>query len=214
MEYFKVKKNIFLDKDIYAYCHTDYYNYHYPNNPDFIVELKNTFNNKSDSILLNSTKQLYIILSVDIPNFIATLRSTIPSLNQNKYFTICTVPRSKKEDFYSSKQLLFRQTVSNFARSIEGLIDGTSFIIRHTNTKTTHIRKFNPFFNNDGELPRRGLAKDTCYFSNELIGQDIILIDDVYTESVGVDEDMIQALLDKGAENVFFYAIGKTVSKY
>ena len=45
------------------------------------------------------------------------------------------------------------------------------------------------------------------------MGKDILLIDDIYTKTVNIDEDAIQALLDNGARSVFFYAIGKTVSK-
>jgi predicted amidophosphoribosyltransferase len=47
-----------------------------------------------------------------------------------------------------------------------------------------------------------------------LIGKDILLIDDIYTKTVNIDEDAIQALLSKGAKSVSFYAIGFTVSKY
>ena len=42
-------------------------------------------------------------------------------------------------------------------------------------------------------------------------GKDILLIDDVYTKSINIDEDAIQVLLDKGARSVLFYCIGKTV---
>jgi hypothetical protein len=37
------------------------------------------------------------------------------------------------------------------------------------------------------------------------------LIDDVYTRTVNIDEDMVQALLSSGANSVTFYAIGKTI---
>jgi predicted amidophosphoribosyltransferase len=43
------------------------------------------------------------------------------------------------------------------------------------------------------------------------LGKDILLIDDVYTCSINIDEDAIQALYDNGANSVIFYAIGKTV---
>jgi len=38
-----------------------------------------------------------------------------------------------------------------------------------------------------------------------------LLIDDLYTRTVNIDEDAIQALLDKGAHSVAFYAVGRTV---
>jgi len=34
------------------------------------------------------------------------------------------------------------------------------------------------------------------------------LVDDLYTKGVNIDEDAIQALLDKGAKNVVFYSVG------
>jgi predicted amidophosphoribosyltransferase len=55
-----------------------------------------------------------------------------------------------------------------------------------------------------------GKTKDTCLISNEIIGKDILLIDDIYTKSINIDEDAIQALLDKGAKSVIFYAVAKT----
>ena len=66
-------------------------------------------------------------------------------------------------------------------------------------------------FVNDGPLPYKGITKDTCSISNDVNGKDILLIDDIYTHGVDIDEDAIQALLDKGAKSVIFYAIGKTV---
>ena len=52
---------------------------------------------------------------------------------------------------------------------------------------------------------------NTCRISDEVIGKDILLIDDLYTKTVNIDEDVIQALLDSGAKSVFFFAIGRTV---
>ena len=46
---------------------------------------------------------------------------------------------------------------------------------------------------------------------NNVIGKDILLIDDIYTKTVNIDEDAIQSLISKGANSVSFYAIGKTV---
>ena len=40
-------------------------------------------------------------------------------------------------------------------------------------------------------------------------GKNILLIDDLYTKSININEDMIQALLDNGAKSVIFYSIGK-----
>lgn len=93
---------------------------------------------------------------------------------------------------------------------VDGICDvfdnGTDYMIRHTDTKTNHLR------NSTGVLPYVGITKDTCYISENVIGKNILLIDDVYTKTTNVDEDAIQALLDKGAKNVWFYSIGKTYS--
>ena len=90
-------------------------------------------------------------------------------------------------------------------------IDGTSFIQRHTNTKTTHLRNPIEGYNNDGAKPYIGITNATCSISNNIIGKNILLIDDIYTRTVNIDEDAIQALISKGANSVAFYAIGKTV---
>ena len=90
-------------------------------------------------------------------------------------------------------------------------LDGTNYIVRHTNTKTTHLRKPIEGFENDGPKPYPGISYDTCNFSNSINGKDILLIDDIYTKTVNIDEDMLQSLLDLGANSVSFYAIGKTI---
>ena len=69
-------------------------------------------------------------------------------------------------------------------------------------------------FNNDGDLPYVGITNATCNISNDVRGKDILLIDDIYTKTVNIDEDAIQALLSKGANSVAFYAIGNTISKF
>jgi hypothetical protein len=83
--------------------------------------------------------------------------------------------------------------------------------MRHTNTRTTHLDRNGE--GGDGNLPYPGITKDTCTISGQAKYKDILLIDDLYTKSVNIDEDAIQALLDKGANSVTFYSIGKTVSR-
>ncbi|WP_211296601.1 hypothetical protein [Neisseria iguanae] len=39
-------------------------------------------------------------------------------------------------------------------------------------------------------------------------------IDDIYTKTINVDEDCIQALLDCGAEKVILYTIARTKHKF
>lgn len=59
-------------------------------------------------------------------------------------------------------------------------------------------------------MPYVGITHDTCNISEEVDGKDILLIDDIYTKDVNIDEDAIQALYDKGAKSVTFYSICKT----
>ena len=54
---------------------------------------------------------------------------------------------------------------------------------------------------------------DYSLTEKQVKGKDILLIDDLYTRSVNIDEDAIQALLDNGANSVTFYSVGKTVSR-
>ena len=63
-------------------------------------------------------------------------------------------------------------------------------------------------------MPYPGITNDTCIIENDLIqGGTIILVDDIYTENVNIDEDCVQALYDAGAEKVVFYAVAKTRRK-
>jgi len=87
-------------------------------------------------------------------------------------------------------------------------------LLRHTNTRTTHLRKPIPNYNNDGPDPYPRITRDTCDISTEVLDKSILLIDDVYTPGVNVDEDTINALLDAGVRSVTFYAVGYTVPKY
>ncbi|MBD3831518.1 MAG: hypothetical protein IE890_13680 [Arcobacter sp.] len=94
-----------------------------------------------------------------------------------------------------------------------GFQDGSDYIIRHTDTKTTHLAHSPRAaqYAGNGDMPYPGITKDTCHLSNNIRGKKILLIDDIYTAGVNIDEDAIQALLDSGARFVTFYAVGKTV---
>lgn len=152
------------------------------------------------SYLSTACKRLKNILLNDLPEI--KNRIEIDDL------TVCIVPRAKEGFVYRKDQLLFRQIVSDVVNKLDGFEDGTKFMVRHTTTQTTHLK--NAII--EGKSPYVGITKDTCYISDNVIGKNILLIDDVYTRGVGIDEDAIQALLDKGANNVWFYSIGKTYS--
>ena len=211
MHNFTIQRNEFLSKEIQAFYHTDYVRMGNPGNPDCINILKNTYDSYPTSKLNNAVNELKSALIEDWDSLVWDLQSPL---------TICVVPRAKTK--YSPNQLLFKSTIravikqmndewKEGANSEDYFIDGTDYIIRNTNTKTTHLPSTTPNYKNDGEAPYAGITKATCRISNDVRGKNILLIDDIYTKGVNIDEDAIQALLDNGANSVTFYAVGRTV---
>lgn len=89
-----------------------------------------------------------------------------------------------------------------------GFSNGTDAIKRIKDTKTTHSWRME---DNTGDMQYVGITKDTCQIDEtKIVGKDIILVDDIYTEGVFVAEDCIQTLLDLGAKSVILYVITKT----
>lgn len=190
---------VYLKHNIQGYYHTNYVRYGNPGNPDYLNDLKNTFDNCSFEKLSNAINQLYNILKNDLSQF-------------DRSLTICIVPRSKAENTYSSNQLLFKKVVQSIINKLS-FNDGSNYIVRHTNTKTTHLARSprGAQYAGDGNMPYPGITEDTCTISHEVNNKNILLIDDIYTNNVNIDEDAIQALLDNGAKLVIFYSVGKTV---
>ena len=61
------------------------------------------------------------------------------------------------------------------------------------------------------DLPYPGITRDTCEKDGSYFhGEDVILVDDIYTKNINVAEDRIQTLYDFGAKRVIMYAIAKT----
>ena len=199
MERFVIQSNDFLSQNIQAFYHTDYTGYRNPGNPDYINTLKNTFNNYSRDVLNQAVQQLRNVLLEDLPQILDIIR-----INP---LTVCVVPRAKA--YYHPNQLLFKSTVRNVINLLEGFYDGTDYIRRHTNTRTTHLDRRG--YGGDGDMPYVGITKETCTISPNVNGKNILLIDDLYTRTINIDEDAIQALLDNGANSVYFYSVGKTV---
>lgn len=206
MKRFVIKENKFLMRDIQAFYHADYVGYGGQGNPDYIT-LKNTFNRCTESRLKGATQELSSVLHEDLPKILQILR-----LNS---LTVCVVPRAKRN--YQLNQLLFKSTVRLVINELSGFSDGTDFIIRHADTKTTHLQKAIEKgkihdYDNNGDMPYPGITIATCNISIDVRSKDILLIDDLYTRTINIDEDAIQALLGNGANSVIFYAVGKTVS--
>jgi predicted amidophosphoribosyltransferase len=168
-------------------------------NPDYLNDLKNTFNSYSKDKLGKAIEKLADVLENDLSKF-------------DKSLTICIVPRSKSENTYSHNQLLFKKVIQELIEEL-GFQDGSHYIVRHTDTKTTHLAHSprGAQYAGDGDMPYPGITKNTCNISSDINGKDILLIDDIYTSHVYIDEDAIQALFDNGANTVRFYAVGKTI---
>ena len=202
---FTIRRNRFLNKKVQGFYHTDFGGSEMPNNPNYLYKLKNDpHHNWSNYRLQQAQRALLRVLIADLPE-IQT------EVNKNP-LTVCVVPRAKADSSYHPDQLLFKATIGNAVNQLGNCFrNGTNYITRHTNTKTTHLRKPMEGFVNDGSEPYPGISLDTCNFSKKIKGKDILLIDDIYTKTVNIDEDMIQSLLNHGANTVAFYAIGKTI---
>jgi len=166
---------------------------------NIICTLKHDIVPYTDSVLQNTSQELSQILINDLPEILQYTKLNV--------LTVSVVPRAKVN--YKKNQLLFKSTIVKVVSQLSGFNDGTDFIIRHTDTRTTHRNRKG--YGGKGDLPYPGITKKTCTISKEVKGKNILLIDDVYTKTVNIDEDAIQALFDEGANGVFFYAIGCTV---
>ncbi len=208
MNEFTIYKNEYLKQNIRAFYHTDYLGYKEDNNPDYINILKNTYNSYNLSILNKACNDMEEFLYDDISEIVSYLKEPI---------LICVVPRSKIN--LENTQLLFKDAIFNIVWQIDNgesfdySLNGVDCITRYKNTYTTHLRRGAPNYNNDGPKPYPGITKDTCHIDPDVNGKNILLIDDIYTKGVNIDEDAIQALLDNGAKSVVFYAVAKTVER-
>lgn len=207
MNKFIMEANQFLSRNVPGYFHADFHGAGQPGNPDFLYKLKNDPHHKwSQQHIRYAISDMNEVLGIDLPEIIKQVEAST--------LTVCVVPRAKAEASYRPDQLMFKATVGAYARSTPGFADGSDFIIRHTNTRTTHLRNPVDGFENDGRMPYPGIASDTCNFSAHIRGRDILLVDDIYTKTVNIDEDMVQALFDNGARSVVFYAIGNTPKRF
>lgn len=86
------------------------------------------------------------VLLIDLPEIVRQVNVSP--------LTVCVVPRAKADNTYRPNQLLFRATIRNAVNQLgNSFRDGTNFIVRHTNTKTTHLRKPMEGFVNDDVEP-------------------------------------------------------------
>jgi predicted amidophosphoribosyltransferase len=192
----------YLKSDIQGFYHTHYTGFKKIGNPDYLNDLKNTFDNYSNENLEK--------LNIAIQKLNDVLINDLSDFDEN--LTICIIPRSKAENTYSHNQLLFKKVIQDIIKEL-GFNDGSNYMVRYINTKTTHLAHSPRAtqYAGDGDMPYPGITKKTCNISNDVKGKDILLIDDIYTTGVNIDEDAIQALFDNGANSIIFYAVGKTI---
>lgn len=211
MKNFIINTNGFLATKTRGFYHTEYTGFGQPNNPAYINTLKNLFGSESRFNLNTAVNELSNVLASDLPRLHGELQST---LQGNSNIVVCTIPRSKGASRFSKNQLLFKSTVRNVVNSNKLFVDGLDYINRVKNTRTTHLTSETTSFINDGRRPYKGITLNTCTISQEVVGKDILLIDDVYTWDRNIVEDAIQALYTIGAKNIVFYAIGKSIQKF
>lgn len=205
---FTVTANTYLKRDITAYFH------------DYYISTRNGGGAFSSLILAikshgteSTKKAIAKIIKEDLDKIID---------NHDDYCKeqpiVIAVPRSKPDAFWQSQELQFRPAISlglkNSNHIVQDsdekwMIDGTQYITRTEATQTTHKALLNDP-TNTGPEPYPGITRDTCQLGGDISGKKIILIDDIYTENKGIDEDCIQFLLDNGAVDVILYTLGRT----
>ncbi len=170
---------------------------------DAIRTLKNTFNSENDNKLFRAKNYIRAIATTDLKQIIKQQRIENPII-------VC-VPRSKA--VFSDKQLLFRKAISEAADNNNTVAtNGAEYIRRVRNTKTTHLANTKKGdMSGDGDMPYPGITNDTCRLIGSVSGRNVILVDDIYTKTVNIDEDCCQFLLDNGAKSVTLYTICKTM---
>jgi hypothetical protein len=200
---FAVQPNKYLTSKTVGYYHQLYTGYRTDGNPDFLNKLKNTFNTEPSHILQSAKQSVVDILLCDIP-FVINETGLLDAM------CVC-VPRAKTHNAYSDSQLMFCSALKDAVNKLKGVGDGTDCVVRQISTYTTHLKNEIKNYVNDGLRPYPGITRDTCRIDDKRIsGRNILLIDDIYTQNINIDEDCIQAIYDAGARNVVFYAIGYT----
>lgn len=197
---FLINNNEFLSRGpVEAWYSTPYLKFKEPGNPDYLNVLKNLRNDVSADQLSQAVATLRQVLQADLPLIQKAIGSQL---------SVACVPRSKANMHES--QLLFRRTVSEVAANTAELFDSKNAITRIDDTRMTHIpiEKSAPW--NHGKAPYPGITRDTCEIDSQVHDRMLLLVDDIYTPGVNIDEDAIQALYDEGAHTVFFYSVAKT----
>ena len=196
-----IGNDAFLDRDVDLYCHAPYYGFSSSENTlKYINYLKND-RRGFDNLIAQCEDKAAKVLAADLAELVSVYGS----------LTVCGIPRSKREDVYPREKMGLKRAIRKAITMNPNLLDGMDYIVRHTNTLCTHRSYWG--YGGDGEGPRPGLMHDTCHLSSEIAGKNIVLVDDIYTAGVGIDEDGVQALFDAGAKSVIMYTFGCTASR-
>lgn len=201
MQHGKIGNDAFLGRDVDLYFHDFYHGFSSPANTLRYVNYLKNDRRGYDSLIGACEEEAAAVLAADLAVLV------------QKYgpLTVCGIPRSKRDDSYPAEQMGLKRAIHKAISVVPDLSDGMDYIVRHTDTRCTHRSYWG--YGGDGEGPRPGLLHDTCRLSGEIAGKDIVLVDDIYTAGVGIDEDGVQALLDAGARNVVMYTFGCTASR-
>lgn len=197
----KMGKDAFLDRDVDLYFHDHYYGFSSAENAIKYVNYLKNDRRTFDKLIAASEDRAASVLAADLSELVGVYGP----------LTVCGVPRSKREDTYPPEKMGLKRAIRKAIAMNPDLSDGMDYIVRHTNTRCTHRSYWG--YGGDGEGPRPGLLRDTCNISAEVAGKNIVLVDDIYTAGVGIDEDGVQALLDAGARSVIMYTFGCTASR-
>lgn len=202
-----IEKNNFLSKKIklywkYRYVRADCDNGSIDGRMSADIRtLKNQFRNESITDLQYASQRIEREISEG-------LDILLPQLSVVSQPCVVAVPRSKAT--FHQDQLYLIRSISN-AVSQNRAENGAYFIQRHSDTKTTHLMNTkNGDMNKTGVAPYPGITGRTCSLDGNVRGKNVILIDDIYTHGVNVDEDCVQFLFDNGARNVVLYTLCKT----
>ena len=192
--------NYWLGRRCDCYYHALYPGMKSPDNPiPFVNDLKNDFGERCMFQIEQCEKILKELLVKDFSQLVY----------QYGNLTVVGVPRSKKESAYRHSQMGLKRAIRAAVKNNPCLKDGMDYIVRHSDTCTTHLYRCG--CGGAGSRPYRGITKATCILSPEIAGKDILLVDDIYTPTCGIDEDAASALFEAGARSVVFYAVGHTI---
>ena len=197
----KIGKDAFLGRDVDLYFHAHYYGFSSSENTlKYINYLKND-RRDYDRVIAQCEDKAATVLAADLAELVGMYGP----------LTVCGIPRSKRESVYPPEKMGLKRAIRKAIAMNPNLTAGMDYIVRHTNTLCTHRSYWG--YGGDGEGPRPGLMRDTCNLSADIAGKNILLVDDIYTAGVGIDEDGVQALFDAGARSVIMYTFGCTASR-